>query len=521
MSPREEKLQALIDAVAERESHHRDQLAYDLQAEHRWSWRRYIETAEIDDVLRYWEDEDPQWPRFGRELMARLECADDLDEVDNPAPWAARAHEIATELPEWQTLADLCHGHRWDSGVGAMVIGQAVLRAWQDQEQKPDRPGGESSDGAPDGPGQPEEPRGAGTPGEPTDAATAQARAESGDDGAPGTTGDPGSAPGGRVSPDIGQLRRAIRDAALMAGEGIRETQEALGSLLHGTSGSGTSTVSPDERERLARALAGNAQLRRVLLEMGRLLRIATAKRKSDVHAAPRELVGVTVGRDIERTLPSELALLGHPSTRMEFFRRYAERQTLIYQTRGKVRAGRGPIVICLDVSGSMAGDRMTWAAATALALAHSAVRDGREAIVLPFDTCVHDEAHFTRATLTESTIAIGSLGADGGGTQWTVALDRAVDLIAQSSGTWETADIVLITDGSGIVGEAFASAFDAWKRNHGVTVYALLVEMHEAYTTARSRLSDIADQIIEVRSLMDDSAKAGDVIAAIKKGSE
>src|SRR5699024_737650 len=80
---------------------------------------------------------------------------------------------------------------------------------------------------------------------------------------------------------------------------------------------------------------------------------IAKNKQKSK-HTDSMERKGVTIGSDIEMMLPSELALYKHNSTKQDFLRRFAEGQVMQYDNEAKEKLGEGPIIICLDQSGSM-----------------------------------------------------------------------------------------------------------------------------------------------------------------------
>ncbi len=43
-----------------------------------------------------------------------------------------------------------------------------------------------------------------------------------------------------------------------------------------------------------------------------------------------------------------------HPTTKIDFLRRFVEGQTMIFEQKGKEELGKGPIILCLDQSGSM-----------------------------------------------------------------------------------------------------------------------------------------------------------------------
>jgi uncharacterized protein with von Willebrand factor type A (vWA) domain len=77
--------------------------------------------------------------------------------------------------------------------------------------------------------------------------------------------------------------------------------------------------------------------------------------------------------------------MLRHPVLCREFKRRFVEGQLLEYAVRGEDKAGRGPMVVCIDGSGSMAGAKELWAKAVTLALADIARLERRQCRAIIF----------------------------------------------------------------------------------------------------------------------------------------
>ncbi len=99
-------------------------------------------------------------------------------------------------------------------------------------------------------------------------------------------------------------------------------------------------------------------------------------------HASKSDISGVTVGDDLNSLLPSELALLGGKATENIFYQRYVEKRLQLFssasQSFEKKDEKSGPIYICVDTSGSMAGKPETAAKTLAYAIAILAQRDKR-----------------------------------------------------------------------------------------------------------------------------------------------
>src|SRR5207245_9845248 len=75
--------------------------------------------------------------------------------------------------------------------------------------------------------------------------------------------------------------------------------------------------------------------------------------------------------------LPPEPLPLHHPVLHRDFARGLIEGRLRSCAVRGDER-GRGPMIVCLDGSGSMAGDKEIWSKAVALTLLEIARRQRR-----------------------------------------------------------------------------------------------------------------------------------------------
>lgn len=118
--------------------------------------------------------------------------------------------------------------------------------------------------------------------------------------------------------------------------------------------------------------------LKRICDKAGRFRRSAQSKqRRKTVHGMD-DTVGVTLGGDINLLVPGELALLMDDDRELDALRRIAERQAMQRDHRGIERVGKGPVVVCVDESGSMSGEKIENAKAFALSLAWMARHQNR-----------------------------------------------------------------------------------------------------------------------------------------------
>ena len=190
--------------------------------------------------------------------------------------------------------------------------------------------------------------------------------------------------------------------------------------------------------------LAKNTNVK-AILEVLKLIEETDAYIRVRKIPSPRgELEGYELGNDVEKIVPSELAL-----PKELFLVKYAERNLLLY--RKVVSRDYGKFYILLDKSGSMMGLKIIWAKAVALALAQRAVRERREFYVRFFDSIPYPPIHISRRIHGRDVIKLLEYLARiraNGGTDITRAILTAVDDIVSTTPRSRVSDIILITDG-------------------------------------------------------------------------
>ena len=157
----------------------------------------------------------------------------------------------------------------------------------------------------------------------------------------------------------------AAGKAAAAAAEEVKEYCESREAGM-GPGGAGEKR-DPKAIAEAYKRVRNNPTLRRISELAGRFRRVAQSKQRMKTTHGFDDMVGVEPGGDIGRLLPHELAKLGVEDLELDTLRRIVERQALCREYAGCEPAGKGPIVITLDESGSM---RQKIDAAKGLALA-------------------------------------------------------------------------------------------------------------------------------------------------------
>lgn len=308
----------------------------------------------------------------------------------------------------------------------------------------------------------------------------------------------------------LGEMPSRARNALPNATSGLKRQLAEATSEAHGWGtglGSGGRS-SPGRQIELGRRLATNPKLRRLSAAVGRMRALAMTLRKRSVERASEEMYAVELGRDLDRLLPPELLALRHPLLRRDFSRRLVEGKLLSYQLRGLDERGRGPMIVCLDGSASMAGDKEIWGKAVALTLLEIARRQRRLFRFIGFSS--RDEPLFTldlnprdhhRVSVDRALDVAEHF--PGGGTDFEMPLDAARDGLAASR--FRRGDVVFITDGECRVDPVWAERFLADKKRLGFSLFSVLIDVGPSSVETLAALSD---RVTSVSRLTDDSVR-------------
>lgn len=200
------------------------------------------------------------------------------------------------------------------------------------------------------------------------------------------------------------------------------------------------------------------------------------------------EIIGIRLGRDIEHVLPSELALLADPETSILFDLKYVESRLMCFDMQGIQRVQQhhereelrsieeaekqGPMVICVDTSGSMSGMPETVAKAVALFIASKARQQKRACYLINFSTGI-ETLDLGNDLGMEALIKFLSMSFHGG-TDAVPALDHALSVMQNE--TYQRADLLMISDFimSGLPGQIRQQI--EHQRPHGNRFYSLVV---------------------------------------------
>lgn len=287
-------------------------------------------------------------------------------------------------------------------------------------------------------------------------------------------------------------MQQAMSDA--------KDTSDKVNDLLGSSAGKNDpqlKKVPLKEKFQLAELLSKNRKLKEIAEWAGRFKAIARKKQKSK-HDKAVDRNGVKVGDDIEQLLPSELAMYNHPITKLDFLRRFVEGQTMQYDQRGKEELGKGPIICCLDESGSMQGLE-TQSKGFVLALMMIAKKQKRNFCFIPFSSRVGKVTEYERGKITIQNMIELANNFMRGGTNFIQPLSKSLEVINQSR--FKQADIIFITDGEANVSQEFLDIFKSVKVKKDFNVLSLVISERSGSTNIVNLFSD---KVVEIADFED-----------------
>jgi uncharacterized protein with von Willebrand factor type A (vWA) domain len=258
----------------------------------------------------------------------------------------------------------------------------------------------------------------------------------------------------------------------------------------------------------LGKKLADNAKLKKLGQLVGRMRTQALALRQKLFERANAEMYEVGIGAELSRLLPPELLALRHPLLRRDFNRRFLDAELLLYALRAVEEKGRGPMIVCLDGSSSMAGDKEIWSKAVSLTLLDIAQRQRRlfrsicfAAADMPLQ--ILDLNQRQRYVAEMQKVFQLAEYFPGGGTDFQKPLTAALECLRHAR--YKRGDIVFITDGECRVDPEWLDEFKRAKAQLGFSLFSVLIDVGSSSLGA---LKDFSDKITTISQLTSEAGK-------------
>ncbi len=317
------------------------------------------------------------------------------------------------------------------------------------------------------------------------------------------------------ILPTTGKIVESMASdlASTMASAKTEIAQMADISYAWGLGGAGNNHIPFQNKKWAIEKIRNSSKLMGLTDMIGRFKETAITEQKKKVKDGAVELSSVTIGDRIQDILPSELMSLTHESLRPDFYRKQTEKQLLVYSKEAHKQKNKGPIIVCLDTSGSMCGDPEIWSKAVTIGIMEVAEMQKRDFACIIYSNITEKPIVIKKNEIApEKVIEIATLF-HGGGTDWASPLSEAMELI--ETATFKDADIVMITDGECRLSDQFLKKYKAIKEVKEFKTQGILVNTAGGYCSDKA-LKEFCDSVTLVSDLGDLSNSESDANKSI-----
>jgi Mg-chelatase subunit ChlD len=240
-----------------------------------------------------------------------------------------------------------------------------------------------------------------------------------------------------------------------------------------------------DDFAALAQTLQNSEPIKELARKMGRNYISEEKKKQARIpQASKSEVHGTHRSDDVMRMLPSELLNLEDEELEVLFYARLLEKNLLTYELQGVTFINgeetetstkrTGPVVACLDTSGSMRGAPLLKAKALLLAIANILKQEDRSLHVLLFGS----SGEIREFSMDGQNNSVGLLKflqqGFGGGTDFETPLKYAFEIIALQK-DYVKADVLMISDGDCNLSAGFIKTVKIQKGTLDCMIYSVL----------------------------------------------
>ena len=307
--------------------------------------------------------------------------------------------------------------------------------------------------------------------------------------------------------------RNGIRKAVKSANNAINKAEQAIAGFDFGNEASSNITRQNQIGSKLMPILAQNPNMAKIGELLGRMKRIANQKLAQKPKQGTDEICGVESGNDLARMIPTEFLYMDEEFENI-FISNYFQNSLTMYELKKEPPKHNGPIVCCLDSSGSMASeDRFPWAMALCLTFLHIAKKQNRDFALIHFGSTVRRVDFYDKKNpiTFEQIVETANYFANDGGTDFNSPLDKALSIISTNK-DFEKADIVFLTDGFAHVSENVLKAIGIARENLGLKVFSILV----GKDAKKNCVESFSTEVVELKKVLQDDSKVNELFAKV-----
>ena len=299
------------------------------------------------------------------------------------------------------------------------------------------------------------------------------------------------------------ELQTELSKALDTVQQDAEELKEAMESLAGDQEGAGGHENDLEAKKKLARKLSHNPGLKQFIEKLGAIRRAWNdRKRAKRAESNYSDIVGASFTDDVIHTFPSELALAASEQGKALFALKYSQKTLLTKNYEAKTQdISKGPVVMYVDISGSMAGAAELWSKAIAYTVAEECLKEKRNVHIHLFDTQVQKTVDLIAGDTsnTEELLNFILTWATHGGTSFAEVINHA---LSKASIDYK-ADVLMITDGDATVPDAFIRRLNKFKEDRDLQWNSFCIG------TKAKALKEFSDKV-QLVDILNDPSSAG-----------
>jgi uncharacterized protein with von Willebrand factor type A (vWA) domain len=271
------------------------------------------------------------------------------------------------------------------------------------------------------------------------------------------------------------RFKADIEQCIEKAQEEAQAIQDSLNSLAGDHEGFGVRLDDIKQKKELAKKLSKNKKLMQLAKRLGGMKQAWTKRfRAKKSRSSFSDIVGAKMSDDITKAFPSEIALAATKKGKALFAYKLSQKTILTKDFEAKTHElDQGPVVMYVDISGSMAGDSELWSKAIAYVVAEQCSKDNREIQIHLFDSAVNQSIVLEpRSQSTEELLQFLMEWFSRGGTSFDQVMKHAYGCASIDP----KADVLIITDGECQVTDATVRKFNIFKDTNELDVHAFCI---------------------------------------------
>ena len=175
----------------------------------------------------------------------------------------------------------------------------------------------------------------------------------------------------------VDNINTVVSSGINMVSEEVQEVSDICQAWGLGTGN--TCHVAFQDKKEAVECIRRSEKLKKFTDLIGRFKESAITEQKKKAKHGAVEIKSVTTGNKVQDTLPSDRMNLCNETTKKDFYRRMTENQLMTYSKESNKQKNKGPIIVCVDTSGSMHGNAEMWSKALTVGILEVAQMQKRD----------------------------------------------------------------------------------------------------------------------------------------------